>query len=110
MFGFGIKVPQISVEEIKKMLDKGENPTIIDVRTPQEFERAIIPGSINIPLNKINSISQKISDKTTKTYVYCLSGSRSQIAAEQLIKMGYINTYNIKSGLLAWRAKQYALT
>lgn len=109
MFGLNSKVNEVSVEEIKKMMEKGDKLTIIDVRTEPEFERGRIEGSINIPLDKIDTATNKIADKNSNVYVYCLSGSRSAMAAGSLVKMGYKNTYNIKSGLLAWRAKQYPL-
>ncbi len=48
-----------------------------------------------------------LKDKKQTIYIYCLSGSRSIQATESLRKMGYENAFNVKSGLLAWRAKRY---
>lgn len=109
MFGFGPKVPEITVEAVHDLLEKGEKITIVDVRTKEEVARGKIKGSLNIPLNSIQNIEKIIPNKSTHLYVHCLSGSRSAIAVDNLIKNGYENVFNIKSGLLAWRAKKYPM-
>ncbi|MDO8269603.1 MAG: rhodanese-like domain-containing protein [Candidatus Levybacteria bacterium] len=110
MFGIGVKVPEISVDELKKLIDNGQKITILDVRTELEVSRGKILNSINIPLDRIQKTEELVPDKNSEIYVYCLSGSRSAIAVDQLIKMGYQNTHNVASGLLAWRAKKFPLT
>lgn len=110
MFGLGPKVPSVSAEELKSEIDNKKDFSIIDVRTPGEFEKTRIEGSINIPLDQIDTdIEKYIKNKNQTIYAYCLSGSRSVHAVDMLIKLGYINTFDVTSGLLAWRAKQYPL-
>lgn len=105
MFGYSqSKAPQKDSESVKRALDANEQVILLDVRTPGEHSRGRIPNSINIPLDKLTlTVSQKIPDTTKTLYVYCLSGSRSVIAVDQLLKMGYTNVFEIKSGLLSWR-------
>lgn len=105
MFDLDPKIPEVTVEMLKNMMDNNENLLVIDVRTIGEYEKGKIPGSINIPVDQIESIENKSIDKNSRIYVYCLSGSRSAIAVDRLIKMGYKNAFNVKSGLLAWRVK-----
>lgn len=103
-------VPQISADELKKALDKKENIVLLDVRTPQEFAKKRIDGSINLPLDRIEAeIAVIITDKNQKVFAYCLSGSRSNIAADTMIKLGYCQVFSLTSGLLAWGAKKYPL-
>lgn len=98
----------ISVEELKQIIDFGEKITLIDVRTPQELTRGEINGAINIPLDFLESeIENKVKDKNTNVYLYCLSGARSLIAEQIMERKGYKNVFNVLSGLLAWRAKGY---
>lgn len=98
----------ISVEELKQIIDFGEKITLIDVRTPQELTRGKINGAINIPLDFLESeIENKVKDKNTNVYLYCLSGARSLIAEQIMERKGYKNVFNVLSGLLAWRAKGY---
>lgn len=111
MFNFQTtKVPEAPVEEIKKALDLHENFMLLDVRTPQEYEKGHIAASILLPLDNVSAkVTALIPDKTQKVYVYCLSGSRSGQAVKTMIDLGYTNVHSMSHGLLAWRAKQYSL-
>ena len=48
---------------------------LIDVRTEDEFDSGHIPGSINIPLDSLESVYDEISDEETPIFVYCRSGA-----------------------------------
>ena len=63
--------------------------TLLDVRTPEEYAEGHIPGSINLPLNQIPTIS---TEKDTPLFVYCYSGARSRRACAWLNQNGYITT------------------
>lgn len=103
-------VPQITVEEVKKSLDTNEGIILLDVRTVGEYTRGRIEGGLNLPLNEVaDQIEVIIPNKNDKVYVYCLSGSRSVHAVDAMIKRGYTNVFNVLSGLLAWRAKNYPI-
>lgn len=111
MFGFfAPNVPQITADELKQALDKNQDVLLLDVRTPGEFANNRIKGAINVPVDQIeDKILSVIPDKKKKIYVYCLSASRSVNAVDGMKKLGYTDVYNLTSGLLAWRAKQYPL-
>lgn len=90
------KSKMISGSELKARLDKGEKLTIIDVRTKEEYAEGHLPNSILLPYDEIMSkASQLPTDKTTELVVYCRSGRRSAEAAKTLIKMGYVNVYDM---------------
>lgn len=98
-------VPEVSCQDVKSELDQKKPVILLDVRTPGEFARGRIAGSINIPIDRIEcDIEQTVPDKSATIYVYCLSGSRSVHAVHALIKLGYTQVFNVKQGLLAWRA------
>lgn len=111
MFTFGrTKIPQIDAKEVKQALDAKENVVLLDVRTIGEFEKARIDKSISLPIQNIPIDIEKVApDKSQKIYVYCFSGSRSLIAVEELIKLGYTNVFNLTNGLLAWRANKFPM-
>lgn len=88
------------------------NPTvlIIDVRTPAEFSKGSIRGSVNIPVDEIaEKIGALVPDKNRIIYLYCLSGSRSQMATDILTSIGYTQVSSMTNGLLMWRFKKYEL-
>lgn len=98
----------IDAEELNEKIYEGESIIIIDVRNPSELARGKIPGSINIPLDNFeNEVEEKIKNKDETICVYCLSGSRSAIACEILEGLGYKTVFNLTSGMLAWRNKNY---
>ena len=100
------QVPQVESEDVKKAIDTKEKMILLDVRTDAEYAKNRLHGSINVPVDQIaNRITAKIPDKSAKIYVYCLSGSRSTHAVSVMVQLGYTNVYNMKQGLLAWRAK-----
>jgi rhodanese-related sulfurtransferase len=112
MFMFGKpKVSEVSVVEVKRALDTKEKMILLDVRNVSEFERGRIEKSINVPLFDLESdIERVVPDKSQKIYVYCLSGSRSKVAVEEMMKKGYTNVHNVANGLLAWRAHRYPVS
>lgn len=112
MFGFSFPdVPQIDSQEVFELTQKNKKIKLIDVRTPHEYSRGHIEGSKNIQLDEISKkIGKEVSDKEEKIIVYCLSGSRSVVAASELLKMGYKNVFSMTSGLLSWRSKGFPLS
>lgn len=68
---------------------------LVDVRTPEEYARGRIPQSVNLPLGQIHLAGEKLKDKQTPLYVYCLSGGRSRQAAAHLTRMGYTQVRDI---------------
>lgn len=104
------KVPQVTADNVKKAIDAKDKVFILDVRTEDEYSRGKIEGSVNIPLDDITkNVESVIPDKQAKIFVYCLSGSRSVFAVDQMIKLGYKNVSNMSNGLLVWRAMNYPL-
>ncbi|WP_407427633.1 rhodanese-like domain-containing protein [Arcticibacter sp.] len=95
---------EITVEELKKMIDNAEDFQLIDVREPFEYEVSHLNGE-NIPLSGIIIESDKIAtDKPV--IVQCRSGKRSAAAIMQLEQqLGYENLYNLEGGILAWKEK-----
>lgn len=107
---FQPNVPTSTVDELKSSIDNQEKITIVDVRTDGEYKKGRIKNSIHVPVdNIIEQITNVAPDKNAKIFVYCLSGSRSAIAVDNMIKSGYTNVYSVAHGLLAWRAKKYEI-
>lgn len=93
---------QISAEEAKKIMDTGEEHIILDTREQDEFDEGHIPGAILIPYTEIeNKAEEMLPDKDKLILVYCRSGRRSKIAAENLAKLGYTNVKEF-GGIIDW--------
>lgn len=100
---FGKKLyGEITTEEAKKRLDSGGNIILLDVRTPEEYEGAHIPGSKSLPLDRLDSgISRIAPNKDTEMIVYCLSGVRAASACNYLTSIGYTNVSTM-DGIRSW--------
>lgn len=81
-----------------------EGAVLLDVRTPQEYREGHIPGSVNVPLQSLNTADQIPAGKDAPLFVYCYSGARSSQAIRLLAGMGYTNTKNI-GGIAAYKGK-----
>jgi rhodanese-related sulfurtransferase len=106
-----VKVREIDARDVFKKIQAGEGDFILlDVRTPQEYVKERISGSINLPIDEVGvKIEKVIPDKEKTIYVYCLSGSRSRVAVSVMQDLGYKNVYDMISGLLAWRVYKLPL-
>jgi len=92
---------EVSVQELKDMLDQKEDLQLIDVREPHEVEIVEMGGEL-IPMGEVMDNVDKIS-KDKKVIVHCRSGARSGNVIQALEQEhGYDNLYNLKGGILAW--------
>lgn len=99
-------IPEITVQELKQIIDRnGEGYLIIDVRNPNEYEIAAIPGTVLVPLPEIEQGSgvEKIRSLLNgkKLIAHCKMGGRSAKALSILQKAG-IEGINVKGGIKAW--------
>ncbi len=97
-------VKEVTVQELKQMLDEKKDFQLIDVREQFEYDTANIGGEL-IPLGNIMLESDKI-EKDKQVVIHCRSGARSAAAIMQLEQThGFTNLYNLKGGILAWIAE-----
>ena len=93
---------QISGAEAKALMDSESGYIIIDARTQEEYDQGHIPSAIMIPEYEIADRAEKeLPDKDQLILVYCRSGRRSKIAAEELVKLGYTNVKEF-GGIIDW--------
>lgn len=78
--------------KVKEALQKGA--VIIDVRTPHEFDNGKVPGSINIPVDRISTSIERIRSMKKPVVVCCESGARSSQAKNILKSAGIDEVYN----------------
>ena len=101
--GASVTYDQISGAEAKALMDCESGYIIIDAREQDEYDEGHIPGAILIPYGEIADRAEKeLPDKDQLILVYCRSGRRSKIAAEELVKLGYINVKEF-GGIIDWQ-------
>ena len=72
-----------------------EGAVLVDVRETDEYAAGHVPGSVNLPLSRIQKAEDVFADKSAPLFVYCLSGGRSGRAVAILTSMGYTAVTNI---------------
>lgn len=92
---------EVTVQELKSMIDKNIDFQLIDVRETFEYEVSNLNG-LNIPLAGILIESDKVS-KDIPVIMQCRSGKRSAQAIMLLEQKGFNNLSNLKGGILAWK-------
>lgn len=108
---FSKSLPQVTVDQVKNVLDRNENVKILDVRTPEEYREGHIKGSILLPFDEVKEkIVQVLPYKAQKIYVHCRSGMRSAKATKEMLKLGYSNVHNMQGGIIAWQNQGYPVS
>ena len=96
-------VPTISVEELKRRQDAGDDLFVLDVREPHEYQICNINGYL-IPLNDLPKRVNEL-DSSREIVAHCRSGMRSAKAVEFLRQAGFTKVKNLTGGILAWAEK-----
>jgi rhodanese-related sulfurtransferase len=92
----------ITATELNELLQSGADVQLIDVRQPQEYNFAKIPGSKLIPLGEVLNRIDEI-EPTRDTVFICKMGSRSAQAMMALERAGFKGKMrNLRGGITAW--------
>ncbi|WP_434361194.1 rhodanese-like domain-containing protein [Parasalinivibrio latis] len=87
------KAGEVSPKEFWQIA-KTPGAVIVDVRTAGEFNGGHLDTALNIPYDKIASLGNVVTEKTTPVLLYCRSGRRADVAERTLRSMGYTNIFN----------------
>ena len=95
---------ETTVLDLKRAIDSGRGPYILDVREPQEYQICRIPGSVLIPLGQVGARVEEIeaAAEGRPIVVHCKMGGRSAKAVQLLRERGIERAQNLKGGILAW--------
>jgi rhodanese-related sulfurtransferase len=104
------RVREITVEEVKRKLDAGEQFHFIDVREDHEWQADHAAGARHLGRGIIErDIEKTVPEQDAEIVLYCGGGYRSALAADNLQKMGYTNMLSMAGGIRAWREANYPL-
>lgn len=92
---------EITPVELKKKMDAGEKPFILDVREPNEYQINRIEGSTLIPLGELPRRYQELP-KDREIVAQCKMGARSAKAMDFLKSVGFPNVKNLRGGIIEW--------
>ncbi len=98
------EVKLLSVDEFEKGA-KASNVQLLDVRTAGEFKTGHLKHALQADWNNTVQFKDRTQhlDKAKPLFIYCLSGGRSNAAAEWFQQQGYGKIYSLKGGINAWK-------
>jgi uncharacterized membrane protein YdjX (TVP38/TMEM64 family)/rhodanese-related sulfurtransferase len=106
------KGPMLSVEELKKRIDEGEDILVLDVRTAEDFvgEQGHITDALNIAVEDLTRHLDKLSNRTEKPIaIVCRTDRRSAKAAQILTRNGFADVHVTKGGMTDWNKSGYPI-
>ena len=105
------RVRELTVDQVKTKLDRGERFHLVDVREESEFARDHLPGAIHLGKGILErDVEERVPDTGAEIVLYCGGGFRSALSADNLQRMGYTNVISMDGGIRGWREKGYPLT
>lgn len=94
--------PHITHDDAKRMMNSEPTAIILDVRTPEEFDKKHIKGALLVPIDELqNGNFSALPDKDATILIYCWTGRRAEDAAKILIDNGYKKVFEF-GGLVDW--------
>jgi len=101
-------VPEVTVDEVKNRLERGEKWALLDVREREEYREGHLDGAQSLPRGFLEMrVEEAVPDKSAPIIAYCAGGVRSLIAARTLKEMGYENVASMSGGYTAWKNAGY---
>lgn len=97
------------MQELKRDLDSGQAPQVLDVRQDGEWKEGHIASAIHRFVPQLAEGDLPL-DKSAPVVVYCGSGYRANIAASVLQSRGFVDVRSVPGSIKAWKAAGYELT
>ena len=105
------RVKELTVDDVKAKLHRGDRFLLIDVREESEWARDHLPGAVHLGKGILErDVEARCPDTAAEIVLYCGGGFRSALAADNLQKMGYTNVFSLAGGVRGWRQKGFPMT
>lgn len=92
----------VSPAALREMLRADPEIRILDVRTGGEFETVHIPGSYNVPLDRLSEHARELASLDKPVVVVCQSGARATQACTRLSEAGKADLQLLEGGIASW--------
>lgn len=96
------QIQEVSPEDVKAMIARGENVVYLDVREPNEWNLGRIPKAVHLPRGNLETKIEALVDRQQRVVIYCARGNRSALAALTMQQMGYEKVSSMARGFGGW--------
>lgn len=98
------RIKEISVSDLVRMLRKEDHFELLDIRTPAEIERGVLPDARVLSMHRIPLKLNYFTESTKQIVIYCRTGSRSAQVCRFLNQQGINNVISLRGGVVKWAA------
>ena len=105
-----LRIARITVGDLRRLMDGGERPVVVDVRSPsiRELDPRFIPGALAMDIAEVDRrLEQLPADRDIIFYCTCPNEASAAQVAKKLIELGYTKVRPLHGGLDAWLAAGY---
>lgn len=103
------RIKEISVSDLQRMLGEQDHFELLDIRTPAEIERGVLPGAKILPMHLVPLKLNYFSESPRQIVIYCRTGSRSAQVCRFLNQQGINNVISLRGGVVKWASGGYPL-
>ncbi|MFV2032143.1 MAG: rhodanese-like domain-containing protein [Gammaproteobacteria bacterium] len=96
------RIKEINAQDLYRLVQTSEHFELVDIRTPAEISRGVIPDSRTLPMHLIPLNLDYFSISPKQIVLYCRTGSRSAQVCRFLNKQGINNVISLRGGILKW--------
>ena len=103
------RIKEISVSDLHRMLRKQDRFELLDIRTPAEIARGVLPNAMTLPMHLVPLKLNFFTESPRQIVIYCRTGSRSAQVCRFLNQQGINNVISLRGGVVKWASGGHAL-
>lgn len=103
------RIKEISVSDLHRMLRNEDHFELLDIRTPAEIERGVLPNAKTLAMHLVPLKLNYFSESPRQIVIYCRTGSRSAQVCRFLNQQGINNVISLRGGVVKWAAGGHGL-
>ena len=96
------RIKEINAKDLFRLIQTNDHFELVDIRTPKEISRGVIPNSRTLPMHLIPLNLNYFTLSSKQVVVYCRTGSRSAQVCRFLNKQGIYNVISLRGGFTKW--------
>lgn len=103
------KIKEISVADLARMLAKQDRFELLDIRTPVELARGVLPNAKSLSMHLVPLKLGFFSASPRQIVIYCRTGSRSAQVCRFLNEQGINNVISLRGGAVRWASEGHMM-
>lgn len=105
-----LPIKEINVTDLSAKFEQSDsNIELIDIRTPAEVARGVLPNAKTLPMHLIPLKLDLFQNSDKQFVIYCRTGSRSAQACMFLNQQGINNVENLSGGIMSWAQQGFQI-